>query len=141
MVKGPDDVMTLKQVADYFSKQQPALLFAPRQTDHVTSVRAAHTLGPLADFIGKPISTQFAKGEEELLVAALTAESAPLLVAWEHKAICSIANFILGDNKHTPQLWPDERFDIVWVFDNDGGGWTFNQVAQLLLPGDGPNLI
>jgi len=63
---------------------RPESLFAQRQTEHVTSVRAPHTLGPLADFIGKPISTQFAKGEEELLAAALSAETATVLVAWEH---------------------------------------------------------
>lgn len=115
---------------------RPESLFAQRQTEHVTSVRAPHTLGPLADFIGKPISTQFAKGEEELLAAALSAEAATVLVAWEHKAICLLANFIMGDNQHTPQFWADDRFDIVWVFESNGARWSFNQVPQLLLPGD-----
>jgi hypothetical protein len=37
-----------------------------------------------------------------------------------------------------PQIWPDDRFDLVWVFEpgSTGGSWRLRQVPQLLLAGD-----
>ena len=117
--------------------QKPEFLFAQGPTQHVTSVRAPHTLSPLAALLGKPISTEFAKGQEEQLAAALSALTGPVVVAWEHRALCVLANFLMGDDQHTPQAWPDDCFDIVWVFEsNDNSAWTFSQVPQLLLPDD-----
>ncbi len=117
--------------------QTPGFLFAQGPAPHVTSVRAPHTLEPLAAMLGKPISTEFAKGREEQLAAALSALTGPAVVAWEHRALCVLANFLMGDNQHTPQAWPDDCFDIVWVFEsNDGSPWAFSQVPQLLLTGD-----
>lgn len=115
---------------------KPQFLFAPGTTQQVTSVRAAHTLVPLADFIGTAISTQFTKGEELALVRGATALPGIVLVAWEHKAIVDIANALLGRNDRTPQAWPDDRFDLVWVFERDDSNWLFSQVPQLLLSGD-----
>jgi len=36
------------------------------------------------------------------------------------------------------RLWPDDRFDIVWVFEpgSSGDSWRLRQVPQLLLAGD-----
>ena len=116
--------------------QKPEFLFAQGTAQHVTSVRAPHTLGPLAALLGTAISTEFAKGQEEQLAAALRASTGPALVAWEHRALCVLANFLMGDDKHTPQAWPDDCFDVVWVFDANGSGWAFSQVPQRLLAGD-----
>jgi hypothetical protein len=115
----------------------PDFLFAQGLTQHARSVRAPHTLGPLAALLGKAISTEFSKGQEEQLAGALRALTGPVLVAWEHRAICVLANFLMGDDQHTPQTWPDDCFDVVWVFESgDGCSWSFSQVPQLLLAGD-----
>ena len=115
----------------------PDFLFAQRLTQQETSVRAAHTLGPLAALLGKPISTEFSKGQEEQLAGTLGGLGGPVLVAWEHRAICVLANILMGDDRHTPQVWPDDCFDVVWVFESSGGSsWSFSQVPQLLLGGD-----
>lgn len=115
---------------------RPDVLFAQGLGQQVTSVRAQHTLTPLAQLLGLPISTQFRKGEERALAAAATSSSGTVLIAWEHKAICELANILMGNVQSTPQTWPDERFDIVWVFNADGAGWQFHQVPELVLPGD-----
>ena len=48
-----------------------------------------------------------------------------------------LANFLMGDDQHTPQTWPDDCFDVVWVFESDdGSSWSFSQVPQRLLAGD-----
>lgn len=119
----------------------PQHLFAPGQTTQVRSVRAEHTIGPLSESLRLPISKDFRKGDEEALAAAVVQRPGVVLVAWEHRAIVSIANALMVSAERTPQTWPDERFDIVWVFERGDGGWTFTQVPQLLLHGDSVGLI
>lgn len=44
-------------------------------------------------------------------------------------------------NDRTPQAWPDDRFDLVWVFEREDEDWRFSQVPQLLLSGDSAKVI
>lgn len=66
----------------------------------------------------------------------------PVLIAWEHEDIPLIPNLLLG-NDTTPQTWPSDRFDVVWIFDlNPATGiYAFSQVPQLPLQGDLASLI
>lgn len=121
--------------------ETPAHLYAPGQTTHVRSVRAEHTIGPLSELLGLPILKDFRKGDEEALATAIVQKPGVVLVAWEHRAIVSIANVLMDSVAMTPQTWPDDRFDIVWVFERVNGDWIFSQVPQLLLPGDGADAI
>ena len=59
-------------------------------------------------------------------------------MSWEHHLIPSIAAALVGRPGIVPTTWPDDRYDIVWVFERPGGGseFTFRQVPQLLLGGD-----
>jgi hypothetical protein len=41
----------------------------------------------------------------------------------------------------TPSDWPDDRFDVVWLFDRTDTGWSLSQLPQLLLSGDSANPI
>jgi hypothetical protein len=61
-----------------------------------------------------------------------------VLIAWEHQALPVIGNSIVGNNTSCPQFWAENRFDLVWVFDQDigSGEWSFHQVPQRLLAGD-----
>lgn len=116
--------------------QQPTFFFAPGVNPGATSLRGVHTLGPLADFLGKAVSTRFCKGEEPALVSAIAKLPGAVLVAWEHQAIIDIGNALMGGSDRTPQVWPDDRFDLVWAFEHLASGWRFSQVPQLLLAGD-----
>jgi hypothetical protein len=107
----------------------------------VQSVRAQHTLAPLAEFLGKPVNTDFVKGAEAALADAVRGLSGVVLIAWEHHAICALANALMQSDRDTPQSWPDDRFDMVWVFDKAGAGWQFTQLAQRLLPGDRTDVL
>jgi hypothetical protein len=62
----------------------------------------------------------------------------PVLVAWEHRRIPPL----VAEPRHPPDVpdWPDERFDLLWVFDRGDRGRTFSQIRQLLLPGDSADL-
>jgi hypothetical protein len=50
---------------------------------------------------------------------------------------------ILENATTCPQSWPDDRFDLVWIFDRrpGSGGSDFDQVPQMLLAGDNNSVI
>ena len=121
--------------------QKPQKLFAPGTTPHVTSMRAYRTLEPLSQVLPLNISTKFLKGQEAALANALEQLQGVVLVAWEHHALIDFANALLGRNDASPQSWPDDRFDLVWVFEKNGASWKFQQVPQMLLEGDSPLVL
>lgn len=92
---------------------------------------------PLAQLLSVDVNLNFSKGEELELVAAAQQCSGPVLIAWQHENIRTIANAILGNNS-APQNWPGGRFDVVFVFTLDpvNGTYSFAQVMQRLLAGD-----
>jgi hypothetical protein len=95
----------------------------------------------LASTLKLKLDLRFGKGDEAGLVEGATAANGRVLIAWEHEAIPDIANRILGTSSICPQKWPGSRFDVVWIFDRQGNGWSFAQAPQLLLSGDSPHPI
>lgn len=123
--------------------QRPTWLYSPpkhgKAGDHG---RPYQTLCPLAEKLGTEIDTRFTLDEEAQLVTDVRSRTGVVLISWEHKRIHTIANAILGDDTTVPQAWPDDCFDVVWVFDRQpGGGYRFDQRPQLLLGGDRPEVI
>jgi broad specificity phosphatase PhoE len=116
---------------------RPDILFACKAGPEAPSLRPQHTLLPLAELLKVEFNCDYFEGEEEELVrAVLAAQANTALIAWKHNNMGVIANAILGTRMSAPRHWPFSRFDLVWVFDNCGGGWSFTQVPQLLLAGD-----
>ena len=66
-----------------------------------------------------------------------------VLIAWEHRMIPSIATLLAGPDSKVPQIWPDDRYDLVWVFEKmgQGDGIAFREVPQMLLAGDQPGPV
>ena len=119
---------------------KPDALYASLGGDS-KSQRPMQTLLPLAARLGQNINTRYGKGSEADVAAELAARSGTTLVAWEHEAIPAIVAGLGKVDPTPPGKWPDERFDMVWVFSATGSGWRFQQVPQLLLAGDSPNPI
>ena len=120
------------------SLESPGVVFASGVAKHSKSLRPQHTVAPLVKLLGVPFVISHPKGDEDGLVQDALSRDGVVLISWEHEAIPGIANRILGDTTSCPQKWPGDRFDLVWIFDrsSEGGDWRFNQVPQLLLPGD-----
>ncbi|GAC1542666.1 MAG: hypothetical protein NVS2B17_21510 [Candidatus Velthaea sp.] len=122
----------------------PGRVFSPPahggQGDHG---RPFETIVAVAERLGVPVDTRFALDEETALTAAVLSGSGDALIAWEHKRIPKIANALLRDETTAPQAWPDDRFDVVYIFDLDAasGTYRFSQRPQLLLGGDRPEPI
>jgi hypothetical protein len=111
-----------------------------------TSRRPYETITPLSLKLGITINAipgsknpaQYAKGDYPAMLDAALSLQGIVLIAWEHGEIPNLANQILGNKTTSPQKWPSERFDIVWVFDLNmaTNTYSFNQAPQLLLQGD-----
>ena len=126
---------------------KPAFIFASASVDDPTpgnsrSRRSLETVSPLAQRIGIEVDLSFSKGEEKALAEAAQACPGPVLIAWQHENISTIAHAILGA-KIAPQTWPPDRFDVIFVFTLDplAGTYSFAQVPQCLLAGDSPGPI
>jgi len=122
--------------------KRPAMIFATEPVTGNESKRPEHTVTPLKQLLGTPLDNTIPEGAEPDLVKKATAGDGVVLIAWHHEKIPAIANLIL-QNKAAPQKWPDERFDVVWVFDRaaPNAAWKLTQVPQLLLAGDSNSVI
>lgn len=120
----------------------PQHLFASGVAKHSESLRPEHTIAPLSAKLGVETETQYFKGDETKLASAAVEAGGVVLIAWEHQDIPKIATAIYPGGRY-PSGWPDDRFDLVWVFDrtSTGDGWAFSQVPQLLLAGDQPSVL
>ncbi|WP_372782202.1 hypothetical protein [Phenylobacterium sp.] len=110
----------------------PRSIFASAATLQSPSLRAQHTVEPLAALLGVQIDKSHADGEEAAVAAAALAAASPVLISWHHSHIPVLAKLLAGVQVGSPDAWPDERFDVVWILDRDeaGGPWRFSQVTQ-----------
>ncbi|GAC1416535.1 MAG: hypothetical protein NVSMB64_26730 [Candidatus Velthaea sp.] len=92
--------------------------------------RPFETIVAVAERLGVTPDTRFTLDEEAALVGAVLAGGGVALIAWEHKRIPRIANAILGDATPAPQSWPDDRFDVVWIFNLDAGSRTYRSSVR-----------
>lgn len=127
---------TSADVAARTGLRAPRALFAPLPTPEAPSVRSHSTLVPLAEALDLPIATLFPKTQEAALASAVSALELPVLVAWQHEGLCEFARQLVQGQVPTPARWPENRFDIVWLFERVRGEWRFRQIAQRLLAGD-----
>jgi broad specificity phosphatase PhoE len=119
----------------------PEHIFACGPKDHAPSVRSVHTVQTLAEFLNRSVDQSMQKGDEKKLAKAAISAQGPVLIAWEHDVIPDIVAAISGEDQLCPRKWPDSRFDVVWVLDKNGSGWSFSQAAQMALPGDRAEVI
>jgi hypothetical protein len=123
--------------------QTPRSIFASDATRQSPSLRAMHTAAPLAAELGIAVNHDYAEGEEDGLVPAVLAAPSPVLIVWHHGHISRLAHKIAGEQLGCPHLWPEDRFDVVWILDRSSAhdGWSFTQLAQCLLPDDCPDVL
>lgn len=118
---------------------QPTHLFASQIGSPGASKRPRETLVPLADRLGLAVDSQFSKDDIAQLGLAVRATEGVALVAWEHHRIPLIVAALGCSGAGVPAMWPDDRYDVVWVLERpaEGTTYTFRQVAENLLAGDG----
>ncbi len=114
----------------------PSVIFACKPFGAANSVRPFSTVSPLAAALGIPVKHEIGKRATAALLDAVKSSSGTVLICWSHKLMACILRGLAGDVPGLPEEWPANRFDLVWVLDRVGAGWSFSQVGQLLLPGD-----
>jgi hypothetical protein len=117
---------------------KPQFLFASKPTRRNGSRRPIDTITPLSEKLALGINSQFQKDDIEAMLKEVFSCVGVVLICWQQEFIPDIANHILGRKKVAPPDWPDDRFDMVWVFDRDTltDRYSFHQVPQCLLMGD-----
>jgi hypothetical protein len=130
-------------LAHFFSAQlpvRPNVIFASGLGHKSESHRPKQTVTPLANLLKININDSHLKDDLKPLIDEVMQQTGIVLAAWEHQLIPSLVG-LLPNAPNVPPKWPDDRFDIVWVFDAAGLGWTFSQIPQLLLSGDSADPI
>ena len=121
----------------------PDAIFTSSVAPGSESRRPCQTVAPLLAFMrargGVAYNDAFAKPDTAALAAEVMTRSGTVLIAWEHSRIPAIVA-ALPDAPQTPEKWPSDRYDLVWVLDRQRGGWAFTQVPQQLLAGDGASV-
>lgn len=99
-------------------------------------LRTRQTVTPLSVRLGIPVNTQFSKGDETALAQAVATRTEPTLICWQHGELPAIVAALDRVTPTPPAVWPDDRYDLVWVLAPAAGGWSFHQIPELLLSGD-----
>jgi hypothetical protein len=121
----------------------PTHLFASKLGPHSHSERPLETLEPLSERLAVSIDSSYVQDDLDGLERAIRGGVGHLLVAWEHKRIPLLAARLVADRALVPTIWPDDRYDVMWVLEPDASGDQFvlRQVPELLLGGDSPDVI
>jgi hypothetical protein len=93
---------------------------------------------PLAEKLKIRINSNFLKFETESMLEDAFLRDGVVLICWQREYILEITDRILASKAVVPPEWPEDRFDIVWVFDRNPSSaqYSFKQVPQSLLMGD-----
>ena len=116
----------------------PDVIFAASPGDDASphGRRPSQTVTPLSLARGIKLDTRFAVGSESGVAAEILRQDGVVLVCWEHHNI-SLIVAALGINEAAATSWPDERFDLIWLFQrSQSSPYSFTAINQALLDGD-----
>jgi hypothetical protein len=114
----------------------PSFLFACAVALGHESKRCEQTLAPLSRNLGIPVRTGYTKGDEESFANAVELIDEHVLVCWEHEMLPSLGCALTGRGNKVPDVWPEDRYDLIWIFERKRGKRRFEQIGQRLLAGD-----
>ena len=120
------------------SLAKPQFLFASKPVKRRGSRRPVETIMPLADKLEIEINSEYRRSEFESMLDDVFECKGVVLICWQREYIPEIASHIMDNNRIIPDDWPEDRYDMVWVFDlqRPTGKYKFEQVPQRLLLGD-----
>ena len=120
------------------SLAKPHFLYASKPLRRKGSRRPIETITPLAEKLKVKINSDFPRSDFEDMLDEVFRHKGVVLICWQREYIPEIASYILGNKKIAPRDWPEDRFDMIWVFDLDHSSskYKFKQVPQKLLGGD-----
>lgn len=122
---------------------KPQFLYASKPLRRKGSRRPMQTILPLAEKLGFSINLNYERSDIEGVIDEVCSRRGVVLMCWQREYIPDLASQILGTQKGVPETWPEDRFDMIWVFDLDrrSNGYKFRQIPQRLLSGDSATRI
>lgn len=136
-----------QKLADLFGMNPPRVgLYRPDRLyaseGQTASRRPVETLQPLSDLTHMPEITKFDAAHGADLAKEIKGLNGVTLVCWAHTELVGIPKGLGTVSPKPPSSWPDDRFDVVWVFVRQSdGSWKFTQVPELVLAGDKNTVI
>ena len=120
------------------SLAKPQFLYSSKPVKHKGSRRPFETIMPLAEKLKIRINSDFLKFETESMLKDAFLREGVVLICWQREHILQITDQILVNKAVAPPEWPEDRFDMVWVFDRNPSSaeYSFKQIPQNLLMGD-----
>jgi hypothetical protein len=120
------------------SLAKPQFLYASKPLKRRGSRRPIETITPLAQKLAIKINWDFPRSDIESMLEEVFSCRGVVMICWQREYIPEIALKILDGRRVAPANWPEDRFDMIWVFDLDwsSGRYKFKQVPQKLLMGD-----
>lgn len=120
------------------SLAKPQFLYASKPLRRKGSRRPIETITPLAEKLDVKINSEFQRNDFEDMIEEVFEHKGVVLICWQREYIPDIASVILDSKKIAPRDWPEDRFDLFWVFDLQPASakYKFKQVPQKLLGGD-----
>jgi len=117
---------------------KPQFLYASKPVKRRGSKRPLETIMPLAEKLRIEINAEYRRSEFESMLDDVFTHKGVVLICWQREYIPEIASYILNSDKIAPAEWPEDRFDMFWVFDLESstGKYKFKQVPQRLLSDD-----
>lgn len=116
----------------------PHFLYASKPLRRKGSRRPLETITPLAEKLAIKINSDYQRSQLVSMVEDAVSRRGVVLICWQREFIPDIASLILGAKKIAPGEWPENRYDMIWVFDlqRSSSTYKFRQVPQELLAGD-----
>jgi len=117
---------------------KPQFLYASKPVKRRGSKRPIETIMPLAEKLRIEINAEYRRSEFESMLDEVFTHKGVVLICWQREYIPEIASYILNSDRVAPAEWPEDRFDMFWVFDLESstGKYKFKQVPQRLLSDD-----
>ena len=120
------------------SLARPQFIYASKPLRRRGSRRPMQTLAPLAERLGIDMNIDFPRFDFDKMLKDVFLCRGVVMICWQREYLPDIALKILDDRPLAPAIWPEDRYDVLWVFDLDpvSGRYKFKQVPQRLLMGD-----
>ncbi len=117
---------------------QPKHLYASKPLRRHGSKRPYQTILPLSERLRIEINSEYPRYDLKALMEEIHSLRGEVLISWQREYIPAMASLILDNRISVPAEWPEDRYDMVWVFDLDvaSNQYRFKQVPQKLMCGD-----
>ncbi len=116
----------------------PQFLYASKPLRRKGSRRPLETISPLAQKLAIRVNSSFPRYDFESMIDEVVMCNGVVLICWQREYIPEIASHIVGNNTVEPPSWPEDCYDMIWVFDlvPSSSQYRLKQVPQKLLAGD-----